>query len=108
MKNNKMRLVIPVIYRKVYFYLEDKIMRKFLIDTDTASDDAIAIIMALREESIKVEAITTVFGNVPIDLCLKNALVSVEIANTYAPSVYKGMDRPIMRDAVYSTPCTWS
>ena len=29
-------------------------MRKFIIDTDTASDDVIAIITALREPSIKV------------------------------------------------------
>ena len=35
-----------------------------LIDTDTASDDAVALIMALRSESARVIAITTVAGNV--------------------------------------------
>lgn len=35
-------------------------MRKFIIDTDTASDDVIAIITALREPSIEVLALTVV------------------------------------------------
>ena len=39
-------------------------MRKFIIDTDTASDDVIAIITALREPSIEVLALTVVAGNV--------------------------------------------
>src|SRR5450432_3343562 len=33
--------------------------RTFLIDTDTASDDAVALIMALRAPGIHVAAITT-------------------------------------------------
>lgn len=33
-------------------------MRRFLIDTDTASDDAVALIMALRAPDVRVEAIT--------------------------------------------------
>ncbi len=62
-------------------------MRKLMIDTDTASDDAVALIMALREKDVKVEAITVVAGNVPIDLAVKNALISVEMAGTYSPPV---------------------
>ena len=45
-------------------------MRHFLIDTDTASDDAVALVLALRHPGVQVEAITVVAGNVPIDrLC---------------------------------------
>lgn len=73
-------------------------MRKFLIDTDTASDDAIAIIMALREPSIKVEAITVVCGNLSVEQAVKNALNTIETVNTYAPPVYQGMHKPIMRE----------
>ena len=73
-------------------------MRKFLIDTDTASDDAVAIVAALRDPNIRVEAITVVGGNVPIDLAVKNALISVQVANTYAPPVYKGASKPLLRD----------
>ncbi|MBG0764398.1 MAG: nucleoside hydrolase, partial [Tissierellales bacterium] len=41
-------------------------MRRLIIDTDTGSDDAVAIIMALKDNNVKVEAVTTVFGNVPL------------------------------------------
>jgi len=40
------------------------VTRSVLIDTDTASDDAVALIMALRSRLIHVEAITIVAGNV--------------------------------------------
>lgn len=73
-------------------------MKHLLIDTDTASDDAIAIIMALREPSVKVEAITVVAGNCPLDRAVKNALISIEQADTYQPPVYAGLAKPIMRD----------
>ncbi len=39
-------------------------MRNFLIDTDTASDDAVAIIMALAAPDVRVLGLTTVAGNV--------------------------------------------
>ena len=72
-------------------------MRHFLIDTDTASDDAVALLMALREPEIHVEVITVVAGNCPLDTCVKNALVTAERAGTYTPPVYAGMAKPLMR-----------
>ena len=72
-------------------------MRHILIDTDTASDDAVALLMALREPKIHVEAITVVAGNCPLDTCVKNALVTAEKAGTYTPPVYAGMAKPLMR-----------
>jgi|LGVE01.1.fsa_nt_gb purine nucleosidase len=75
-------------------------MRKIIIDTDTASDDAVAIIMALRSQEIHVEAITVVAGNVPLDLAVKNALISVEMADTYDVPVYKGASKPLFRELV--------
>jgi purine nucleosidase len=73
-------------------------MQRLIIDTDTASDDAVALILALREPSVRVEAITVVAGNLPVDLALKNALISVEVAGTYHPPVFKGMPKPLLRD----------
>jgi purine nucleosidase len=73
-------------------------MRKFLIDTDTASDDAVAIIAALRDPQVHVEAVTVVAGNVPIDRAVKNALISVEVAATYVPPVYRGASKPLLRE----------
>lgn len=42
-------------------------MRKFIIDTDTGSDDAVALLLALREPAVEVLAITTVCGNVVME-----------------------------------------
>ena len=54
--------------------------RRIIIDTDPGIDDAMAIFLALRSPELKVEAITPVAGNVPLDLTLPNALRLVEIA----------------------------
>jgi purine nucleosidase len=77
-------------------------MRHFLIDTDTASDDAIALLMILREPSIRVEAITVVAGNCPLEIGVRNALISVEKAGTYTPPVYAGLAKPLLRELVSS------
>ena len=42
-------------------------MRHFLIDTDTASDDAVALVMALKYPGVQVDTITVGAGNVPVD-----------------------------------------
>lgn len=75
-------------------------MRKIIIDTDTGSDDAVALIMALKSKEIKVEAITTVCGNVTLDLGTKNALMTVEVANAAQPPVYIGAEKPLFRELV--------
>jgi purine nucleosidase len=49
-------------------------MRRIIIDTDCGSDDAVAIIMALKSSEVHIEAITTVCGNVPLELATLNAL----------------------------------
>jgi inosine-uridine nucleoside N-ribohydrolase len=70
--------------------------RPFLIDTDTASDDAVALIMALRAPDVEVKAITTVAGNVPVEQSTKNALYVVELCGAEVP-VYPGADKPLLR-----------
>jgi len=76
--------------------------RNFLIDTDTASDDAVALIMALRDPGITVRAITAVAGNVPLGQGLKNALYVTELCDAAVP-VYAGCDRPLSRPAEDAT-----
>ena len=53
---------------------------RVIIDTDPGVDDALAILLALRSPELKVEAITPVAGNVPLEFTLPNALKLVEIA----------------------------
>lgn len=70
--------------------------RTFIIDTDTASDDAVAIVMALRHEDVNVAAITTVAGNVPVELATQNALYTVELCAADVP-VHEGAAKPLKR-----------
>ena len=72
-------------------------MRNFIIDTDTASDDAVALVMALRQPDIEVKAITVVAGNVPLPQAVQNALYTVELCGADAP-VYAGCAKPLLRD----------
>lgn len=75
-------------------------MRNFLIDTDCGSDDAVALMMALKTKDICLRAITTVGGNVPMDLATQNALMTMEITGAQKPPLYKGADRPLFRNLV--------
>lgn len=72
-------------------------MRNFIIDTDTASDDAVALVMALRQPDIAVKAITAVAGNVPLRQAVQNALYTVELCGAATP-VYAGCDKPLLRE----------
>jgi len=77
--------------------------RKVLIDTDTASDDAVALIMALRSPLVDVVAITIVAGNVPVAQGTLNALYTVELCGSAVP-VYAGAAKPLQREL---EPATW-
>jgi purine nucleosidase len=68
----------------------------FLIDTDTASDDAVALIMALRSPQIEVLAITTVAGNVDVQQATRNALYTAELCDSNVP-VFAGAAQPLHR-----------
>lgn len=69
----------------------------FLIDTDTASDDAVALIMALRSPDIRVLAITAVAGNVNVQQAARNALYTAELCCSNVP-VFVGADKPLRRE----------
>src|ERR1700734_4197690 len=71
-------------------------MRNFLIDTDTASDDAVAVMMALAEPSVRVLGLTTVAGNVDLKQATQNALLTAEICGSAVP-VFAGADKPLNR-----------
>ena len=70
--------------------------RTFLIDTDTASDDAVALIMALRAPEVRVVAITTVAGNISVEQSTRNALYTVELCGATVP-VFQGASKPLTR-----------
>jgi len=72
------------------------VLRTFLIDSDTASDDAVALIMALRAPDIRVAAITAVAGNVDVEQATRNALYTLELCGATVP-VYSGAEKPLVR-----------
>ena len=70
-------------------------MKRLIIDTDPGVDDAHAILLALAHPDVQVEAITTVNGNVDLDLTTANALKILDAAGKDVP-VYRGCDRPLI------------
>ena len=69
--------------------------RKVLLDVDTGVDDALAIFLAAKSPELKVEAVTTVVGNVSLDKVLKNTLNVVRLAGLGGVPVYRGVSEPI-------------
>lgn len=72
--------------------------RRVIIDTDPGIDDALALILALQSPELCVDAITTVSGNVHVDLATQNALTVLGLFPLERrPLVAKGADRPLAR-----------
>ncbi|MGC1167615.1 MAG: nucleoside hydrolase, partial [Candidatus Acidiferrales bacterium] len=74
--------------------------RRIILDTDPGIDDMMAIFLALRSPELKVEAITPVCGNVPLEFTLPNALRLVEIAGRPDVPVAAGASHPLLRRLV--------
>jgi purine nucleosidase len=72
-------------------------VRRFLIDTDTASDDAVALVMALRHAEVQVEAITVVSGNVPLTMAVQNALYTTRVVCGSEAPVHAGCAKPLLQ-----------
>jgi inosine-uridine nucleoside N-ribohydrolase len=73
---------------------------RVIIDTDPGVDDALALLLAMRSPELKIEAITPVAGNVPLELSLPNALRMVEIAGRTDIPVAVGAKTPLLRRLV--------
>jgi len=70
--------------------------RRIWIDTDTASDDAVAIVMALKHPTTEVVGMSMVIGNVPVELGVQNALYTAELCGKSVP-VHAGAEMPLVR-----------
>src|ERR1041384_5782519 len=74
--------------------------QRIIIDCDPGVDDALAILLAASSPEFKIEGITPVAGNVPLELTLPNALRLVEIAGRTDIPVARGADRPLTRKLI--------
>jgi inosine-uridine nucleoside N-ribohydrolase len=73
---------------------------RVVIDTDPGVDDAFALMLAMRSPELKVEAITVVSGNLPLEITLPNALRMVEICDRTDIPVAAGAAAPLIRRRV--------
>ena len=69
---------------------------KYFIDTDTASDDAVALLMALEWGNVEVLGISIVSGNMSVEQGSINARYTVELCKKDV-AVYIGADRPLVK-----------
>ncbi len=73
-------------------------MMKLIIDADTGSDDAVALLMAYRNlPSDQILGVTVVAGNVPLDQGLINTSYVNELCEVHVP-IFKGADKPMKRN----------
>ena len=70
--------------------------QKIIIDTDPGIDDAMAIFFAGLSEKLDLVAMTSVFGNVTLDIATRNAMVLAEILNQNVP-VSEGFSKPLVQ-----------
>src|ERR1700756_3121494 len=73
---------------------------RVIIDTDPGVDDALALLLAMSSPELKIEGITPVSGNVPLELTLPNALRMVEVAGRTDIPVAAGAKVPLVRRLV--------
>ncbi|MDZ8275730.1 nucleoside hydrolase [Microbacterium aquimaris] len=70
---------------------------RLIHDTDTAQDDAFALLIGLRHPNAVVEAVTINYGNVGFDQMVENALYTIEVADIgrHVP-VFEGCRLPMI------------
>jgi purine nucleosidase len=77
-------------------------MRKIIVDTDLCSDDAAALLFALKDENTQVLAVTTVSGGVSLEQATQNALMTCEVAGAEVP-VYRGARKGLFKEPFATT-----
>jgi pyrimidine-specific ribonucleoside hydrolase len=71
-------------------------MTSLIIDTDPGVDDAFAIALACASPEVDLLAVTTVFGNVPLEATTRNALRLLALCGREDVPVARGAHRPLI------------
>lgn len=75
--------------------------RRIIIDCDPGADDAITLFLAVASpDEFDILGVTTVAGNVPLDLTSRNALGLCALAGRPDLAVYAGCPRPMLRPPI--------
>ena len=76
--------------------------KTLIIDCDPGVDDAFALFYAMADEAFHIPLITTVSGNVNVDITTENARRIVVMANKKI-EIAKGADKPLVAEPFYAT-----
>jgi inosine-uridine nucleoside N-ribohydrolase len=76
-------------------------LKRIIYDGDPGIDDALAILLALKSPRVKLEAVTTVGGNVTVELATQNALKIRDLVGDQNFRVAKGFERPRIMTATH-------
>ncbi len=71
--------------------------RKLILDVDTGTDDAVAIMLGALHPDLELLAVTTVNGNVAVDYCTDNSLRVLDFIGRSDIPVFEGSRKPILR-----------
>jgi inosine-uridine nucleoside N-ribohydrolase len=74
--------------------------RPVIVDTDPGLDDALAILFALASPELEVRGLTTVAGNLGLEVTTRNALRILHLAGRDDIPVVAGADKPLRREAI--------
>ncbi len=73
------------------------VRKKLILDVDTGTDDAVALMLAALHPGLELIAATTVNGNNPVAACTDNTLRVFDLLGVDIP-VYEGAATPMARD----------
>ena len=71
--------------------------RKLILDVDTGTDDAVAVMLAALHPGLDLVGCTTVNGNVEVRYCTDNTLRVLDHIGRRDIQVYEGLSRPLVR-----------
>ena len=75
---------------------------KLIIDCDTGTDDAVALMLAALHPEIDLIGVTTVFGNAPLTATTANSISVLDLIGRSSIPVHAGMPRPLVRKTMPS------
>lgn len=70
--------------------------RRIILDVDTGSDDAVAIMAAILSPDVQLEAVCSVAGNKDLDKTTENTLRVIQLLGADVP-VYRGCREPLVK-----------
>lgn len=73
--------------------------RRVIVDTDTAGDDTLALLLAALSDRVELEGVTINAGNVPFEYQVENAKYTLDLAGVADDvRVYEGARSPLLKE----------